>query len=414
MIGKNQLGKLFLIFQPAVWLGIMFGACTSAKHTLPGVQYIEPNNKTATALATVVGDVPLAFSDHILPFDQEGTLAGEAAPLIQLDQVVKNLTAVLRSAGTNLSGLVRVNLYLDDNALHDQVLNRMADLLPEGSHPAMTVISGGQPRPGVLVSMDAVAVVPEKDVTGGANLFWVEDAYAAGNRAQLAVLPPGRKVFVSGQAEEGKDLSEATINTMRNLFATLAYIGADARDVVQIKAFINPIEEARNIEEDIAAFFREGQVPPIVTVEWLLADNRAEIELIASAPPEKDPKEAVRFYAPNWMSQATTYSRLVDIHRGGLFFTSGLYGPGESSGDQQANHIFKTLSRVMDEAGSDYDHLVKATYYPSEDEGRTGLINVRTDFYNPERPPAASLIRVRGTGPSGAGLVVDMIGVVPE
>ena len=64
--------------------------------------------------------------------------------------------------------------------------------------------------------------------------------------------------------------------------------------------------------------------------------------------------------------------------------------------------------------GSDYDHLVKATYYPSEDEGRTGLINVRTDFYNPERPPAASLIRVRGTGPSGAGLVVDMIGVVPE
>ncbi|HLU90108.1 MAG TPA: RidA family protein [Cyclobacteriaceae bacterium] len=412
MIGKNQLGKLFLIFQPTVWLGIMFGACTSAKHTLPGVQYIEPNNKTATALATVVGDVPLAFSDHILPFDQKGTLIGEAAPLIQLDQVVKNLTAVLRSAGTNLSGLVRVNLYLDDNALHDQVLYRMADLLPEGSHPAVTVISGGQPRPGVLVSMDAVAVVPEKDVTGGANLFWVEDAYAAGNRAQLAVLPPGRKVFVSGQAEEGKDLSEATINTMRNLFATLAYIGADARDVVQIKAFINPIEEARNIEEDIAAFFREGQVPPIVSVEWLLADNRAEIELIASAPPEKDPKEAVRFYAPNWMPQATTYSRLVDIHRGGLFFTSGLHGTGE--GEEQAKGIFNTLSRILEEAGSDYDHLVKATYYPSEEKGREGLIKVRTEFYNPQRPPAASLIRVKGTGRPGTALIVDMIGVVPE
>jgi enamine deaminase RidA (YjgF/YER057c/UK114 family) len=201
---------------------------------------------------------------------------------------------------------------------------------------------------------------------------------------------------------------------MRNLFATLAYIGADASDVVQVKAFINPIANAKAIEADIASFFRNRNAPPIVTVEWLLEPNRAEIELIAAAPAEPSPTEAVGYYAPTWMNQATTFSRLVDIHRGGLLFTSGLYGQGETDGEEQARHIFKTLTRILEEAGSDYDHLVKATYYPSGEDGRKGLVNVRTAFYNPKRQPAASLIRVKGTGRPGTGLTVDMIGVVPE
>lgn len=104
---------------------------------------------------------------------------------------------------------------------------------------------------------------------------------------------------------------------MQNLFATLAYIGASASDVVQVKAFINPIEDAIAVEEVIAAFFRGQQVPPIVMVEWLVDENKAEIELVASAPEHYNDKEAVSYYAPPWMIQATTYSRIVDIKKEG-------------------------------------------------------------------------------------------------
>src|SRR5690606_6622872 len=148
-------------------------------------------------------------------------------------------------------------------------------------YPAVTVISGGQPREGVLVSMDVVAVAPESAATDGLRLFREAEIFSAENRSQVAILPPGRKIFISGQAEVGGYLSGATINTMRNLFATLAYLGAGAEEVVQIKAFINPIEDAKAIEADIAAFFRKGIAPPIVTVEWLHETNRAETELIA-------------------------------------------------------------------------------------------------------------------------------------
>jgi enamine deaminase RidA (YjgF/YER057c/UK114 family) len=411
---KNSFRKLFLLLNPVIFVGIMFGSCRSAKTSLPGVQYIEPDSETATALATVVGDVPLAFTNQIFPFDADGNLIGAADPVVQVEQVFKNLEAVLQSAGANLSGLARIHFYLNDNSLYEKVLQRMAEVLPEGSHPAVTFISGGQPRPGVMVSMDVVAVAPQQAVEDRVSLFRTEEIFGPENRSQLAVLAPGRKVFISGQAEVGENLSGATINTMRNLFATLAYIGADASDVVQVKAFINPIANAKAIEADIASFFRNRNAPPIVTVEWLLEPNRAEIELIAAAPAEPSPTEAVGYYAPTWMNQATTFSRLVDIHRGGLLFTSGLYGQGETDGEEQARHIFKTLTRILEEAGSDYDHLVKATYYPSGEDGRKGLVNVRTAFYNPKRPPAASLIRVKGTGRPGTGLTVDMIGVVPE
>lgn len=71
----------------------------------------------------------------------------------------------------------------------------------------------------------------------------------------LLVLSPGRKVFISGQAETGNNLTDATQQTMRSLFATLAYLGAKADDVVQLKAFMNPIEEAEVLEKEIASFF---------------------------------------------------------------------------------------------------------------------------------------------------------------
>jgi enamine deaminase RidA (YjgF/YER057c/UK114 family) len=114
------------------------------------------------------------------------------------------------------------------------------------------------------------------------------------------------------------------------------------------------------------------------------------------------------------MSQATTYSRLVDIKEGGLFFTSGLYAEAGKDEEEKARNLFATLSRILQKAGSDYDHLVKATYYPSHEKGRESLMKVRTDFYNPERPPAASLIRIKGTGRQDIRLNVDMIGVVPK
>jgi enamine deaminase RidA (YjgF/YER057c/UK114 family) len=380
-----------------------------------GITYIEPNSETGSSLATVVGDVPLAFTNQLFPGDKSGNIKAGDALEDQVLQVVNNLDLSLESAGSDLSKLLRINVYLQNMDHAELTLELIKESLPEGTFPAITLIVSGQPMERVLVTMDAVAVAPVTSVTArGIGFPPTKGVFRKPTRSSVAVLPPGRKVFLSGQAEPGEDLLEASDKTMQNLLATLAYAGASASDVVQIKAFINPIADAAAVEEVIAAFFRGQQAPPIVVVEWLVEESKAEIELIASAPEHYNDKQAVSYYAPPWMSQATTYSRLVDIKEGGLFFTSGLYAEAGKDEEEKARNLFATLSRILQKAGSDYDHLVKATYYPSHEKGRESLMKVRTDFYNPERPPAASLIRIKGTGRQDIRLNVDMIGVVPK
>ncbi|MEX0929412.1 MAG: Rid family hydrolase [Balneolales bacterium] len=393
---------------------ILVVACDGPGRSGSTVTHIDPSDETGTSLATYVRDVPLAFTNQFYPVDTEGHLAGEDV-VSQLDQVLLNMESALTAAGTGTEALVRVHVYLAGDNLTEPVLQHLARALPEESRPAITLVSRRPTRPDVLVSMDAIALAPEVSATGRHSLrYRAESLYGRQNRSHVAVLPPGRKIFIAGQAEMAGDLPGAVRETMRGLLATLAYSGAGTGDVVHIKAFINPAEEAEEIEEVIAGFFRHSNAPPIVTLEWKHERFPAEIELVASAPADPHAREAVSYYAPVWMTQMTTFSRLVDVHKGGLLFTSGLYGEEGQDGEAQARTIFAALSDILDEAGSGYDHLVKGTYYPSTGSARQGLMDVRTDFYNPDRPPAASLAEIEGTGRPGRTLNVDMISVIPD
>lgn len=377
------------------------------------VRHVEADDESGFSLATVVKDVPLAFTNQLFPLDENGKIIGSSDVTEQLNQVMKNARIALKAAGSDFSKLVRINLYLKDDKMSEQVLARLKEILPDDTFPAITFISGVQPRSQVLVSMDMVAVSAEEVAGQRVTLYQGKGIFGKPNRSEVAVLAPGRKIFISGQAAPGENLSDASYQTMRNLFATLAYAGAEAEDVVQVKAFFNPIDSAQSVEEIIASFFRGREAPPVISVEWVTDPNRVEIEMIASAKATTNSTPAISYYAPPWMTQATTFSRIVDVKSGALLFTSGLYGEGED-GHAQARNMFETLGKVLRKAGSNYDHLVKATYYPSSEEGRKGFVTLRPEFYNPQKPPAASLIMVRGTGRPGRSINVDLIGAIPE
>ena len=61
--------------------------------------------------------------------------------------------------------------------------------------------------------------------------------------------------------------------------------------------------------------------------------------------------------------------------------------------------------------GTDLEHLVKATYYVSDDDASKGLNDVRPEFFNPQRPPAASKAMIRAVGRTERTVLVDMIAV---
>jgi hypothetical protein len=56
-------------------------------------------------------------------------------------------------------------------------------------------------------------------------------------------------------------------------------------------------------------------------------------------------------------------------------------------------------------------HLVKATYYVADKAADDRINALRPTIYDPEHPPAASKLTVRGTGRTGKASTFDMIAV---
>ena len=76
----------------------------------------------------------------------------------QTERVMRNLTAVLESAGTSWSEVVKTTVYLQDMADFPRVNEVYGRMIGEARPARSTVQVAGLPR-GVLVEIDAVAVV---------------------------------------------------------------------------------------------------------------------------------------------------------------------------------------------------------------------------------------------------------------
>ena len=68
----------------------------------------------------------------------------------------------------------------------------------------------------------------------------------------------------------------------------------------------------------------------------------------------------------------------------------------------------------MQQVGADFDHMVKATYYVTDNASSRLLGTIREELYNPRRPPAASKALVKGVGKNGHSLMLEMIAAVPK
>lgn len=76
----------------------------------------------------------------------------------QTERVLKNLTAVLESAGTSWADVVKTTVYLQDMADFPRVNEVYGRMIGDARPARSTVQVAGLPR-GVLVEIDAVAVV---------------------------------------------------------------------------------------------------------------------------------------------------------------------------------------------------------------------------------------------------------------
>ena len=243
----------------------------------------------------------------------------------------------------------------------------------------------------------------------------VTDRHATQVERTCSVLPVGPRVYISGQAEKGDGtLADATKQTLASLGRTLEFLGLLKTDVVQIKCFLGPMSKCEEAQREISRFFNDSNIPPCVMVEWQ-STLPVEIEMIVSTKSNKSLAQGpvVEVRTPPGMTTPTVYSRLTITRHPTTIYTSGLY-PADSlaSPESQLRSLFTNLKQILDLSGSDWMHMVKATYYVNDDALNKWHNAVRPDYFSPRLPPAASKANVRSVGRIGHGIMMDFI-VVP-
>lgn len=377
------------------------------------VEYLQTDATTRTSKVAIVDEsTSLAHTTQLYPYDANGEVVGSGETSVQVRQVLDNIGAALAEVDAGLEDLVKIHVYAANTQVVDSVRQVVGEALAESAPPTIMYVETSFQNPDVAVSMDAVAVTSaEQDANDAVSVR--STSLAGGNQiGHATVLPPGDRVYIAGQAEQHETVVGATSLTMESLHETLDYLGLEPSDVVQVKGFMQPMSETEAVREEIASFYSNRLTPSIVLTEWNHGSFPIEIEMIAAADTAIVPDTtAISYITPPGMSESDVFSRVAQVHRGDPVYISGLYGDPSKDANGQIRDIFEEMDGLLDEAGSDFRHLAKATYYTTSGEASDGLGEIRPDYYDPNRPPAASLSPAPGIGLENGEITIDMIGV---
>ena len=388
---------LGLQLPPALLVAMKVGAA--------GLNCLRPDATTGASLAVTVDDVPLAHTAQIFPTDANNQVVGPGDARRQADQVLANLEQTLHVAGASLPGVAKLNVYLARDADLPHVQAALAATFSTTSKPAVCFATGVLADAKTLVTMDAVAVSDRRRVGQPIALGNFERGIAS-----IAVLPAGPKLYVSGMADTNS-LLPATRATLEKLVACIGHLGSEPEDIVQLKVFLQPMSEVAAVRKVVADYFG-GKAPPTIFVDWISANPVVEIEMIAAAHGDLSQEtNTVSYFTPPGTTDSKVYRRVARVNHGKQIYFSGLYGINATDGAGQIREIFSKLGTATKQASSDFEHLVKATYYVTDNDASDKLNLLRPEYYNPQRPPAASKAKVNGVGLAGKTVTMDMIAV---
>ncbi len=308
--------------------------------------------------------------------------------------LTQQLEDLARSHKTTIAKVAKLNLYLNTEAPSelDELRALVLSHWEDGKAPALTLIPSRLPD-GNRLAADAVIAISEP-IRETAALS-PADGFASLERDII---------YVSGRAASG-ELAPATAQTMVQIFETLAHLELRPRDIAQVKAFIQPVDQWKLVEKEIIDSF-DGNPPPIVYAEWTSGSRATEIEVIASAPNRVKDKGPISYFTPPEDRKSPVYSRVATIHSNEVIFFSGHHSSGS---EDEAAALFAQLKRTAMATGTDLRHFAKATYYVTTPEASASLNAVRPGHYDPERPPAASKVMIRSLGEGDTQLLIDMI-----
>lgn len=387
---------------------VLTGYASAQDAVTPSIQYVPLDAPAGMSQAVIVQGMPLVHTRQLLALDREGNLVGEGNADRQIKQLLTNLEAVLKDSGSGMDKLVRVNVYALSTKTVTSFREHLANHLGPKVRPTITSVLTPLTHRKALVAIDAVAGAAD----GGKAVALRRCPSVAGDDrcADAAVLPRGGIAYLSGQPDDSTLTESAVTRSMSGLMTTLGHLKLGPKDVVHVKVFLRPATSAQEVLREVQAFFPGQITPPVVFVEWLAAVP-VEIEMIARYPLSDKPAKDVVYFTPPEVRPSNTFSKVALLQTERQIYISGIYARQPCRGEPQGLAVFEQLQEVLTKTGSDMRHLVKGTYYVSDNDAARWVDRTRPLFYDPTCPPAASKLMVHAVGESGRTMTVDMIAV---
>jgi 2-iminobutanoate/2-iminopropanoate deaminase len=101
-------------------------------------------------------DSKMLFCSGQLPLDPATSAIVDGSPAAQAEQVMKNLEAVVKAGGFDMSDVVKTTIYLTDLAFFAEI-NTVYESFFQGCCPARSTVQVSALPKGALVEIDAIA-----------------------------------------------------------------------------------------------------------------------------------------------------------------------------------------------------------------------------------------------------------------
>ena len=116
------------------------------------------DDKLPLAQAKQIGNT--IYVSGQVAFNAQGKLVGKGNMKAQTRQVFRNIRAVLRAAGAKMEHVVKINTYITDADKFMDMLEARGDIFGDNPPASTAVVVAGLAFPGLLIEVEAVAVIP--------------------------------------------------------------------------------------------------------------------------------------------------------------------------------------------------------------------------------------------------------------
>jgi len=238
-----------------------------------------------------------------------------------------------------------------------------------------------------------------------------------GAQVQLEATAESRKVvnacglaFISGQPAYSDNPADPVGPLMAKSAAALRKAvqaaGAAAGDVVRVTCFMSSLDNLAPVRTLI-----EGEYPHAAAtyLQAQRSPDRGLAECEAVARLSTDPGTTVKMAAVEGLPAESGQSQIAMVGGTPVVLTGTQMSFGFEPKD--ARLAFERLQKELEQLGTTPRSTVFAHYYPLARPIATQIREVRQTFFDPNRPPAGSMLVFEGLTSMDAGFAVDVIAV---